>query len=110
MWEQERLSFFLRMVNFILFEMNTRIQVEHGITEAVTGIDLVREQILIASGEELGISQDDVLLSGHAINAGLTLRIPNLLSLLLEKSPIGMLRVDLELEWISRLCKLYSSS
>ena len=47
--------------------MNTRIQVEHGVTEAVTGIDLVREQILIASGEELGISQDDVLLSGHAI-------------------------------------------
>ena len=47
--------------------MNTRIQVEHTITEAVTGIDLVREQILIAAGEALSFSQEDVSLRGHAI-------------------------------------------
>lgn len=48
-------------------EMNTRIQVEHTITEAITGIDLVREQLRIASGEKLGLSQDDVQFTGHAL-------------------------------------------
>ena len=72
--------------------MNTRIQVEHGVTEAVTGIDLVREQILIASGKELGHSQNDVLLSGHAIQCRINAEDPNSLSLPPEKSPTGMLR------------------
>ena len=48
-------------------EMNTRIQVEHTVTEEVTGLDLVREQILIALGEPLSFTQEDVGCAGHAI-------------------------------------------
>ena len=48
-------------------EMNTRIQVEHTVTELVTGLDLVREQVLIAAGEELSLRQKDVRFNGHAI-------------------------------------------
>ncbi|OUR65828.1 acetyl-CoA carboxylase biotin carboxylase subunit [Methylophaga sp. 42_25_T18] len=52
---------------FYFIEMNTRIQVEHTITEQITGIDLVAEQIKIASGEPLSFTQDDIVLNGHAI-------------------------------------------
>jgi acetyl-CoA carboxylase biotin carboxylase subunit len=52
---------------FYFMEMNTRIQVEHPITEMITGIDLIKEQIKIAEGEKLGFSQEDVKIHGHAI-------------------------------------------
>jgi acetyl-CoA/propionyl-CoA carboxylase biotin carboxyl carrier protein len=52
---------------YFFMEMNTRIQVEHTVTELVTGLDLVREQLLIAAGEPLAFAQDDVRFSGHAI-------------------------------------------
>jgi acetyl-CoA/propionyl-CoA carboxylase biotin carboxyl carrier protein len=53
--------------DYYFMEMNTRIQVEHTITEEVTGVDLVREQVLIAAGEPLSMRQEDVQLRGHAI-------------------------------------------
>jgi acetyl-CoA/propionyl-CoA carboxylase biotin carboxyl carrier protein len=53
--------------DYFFLEMNTRVQVEHCVTEMVTGIDIVREQVRIAAGEKLSISQDDVELRGHAI-------------------------------------------
>ena len=52
---------------YFFLEMNTRVQVEHCVTEMVTGIDIVREQIRVADGEELSVSQEDVELRGHAI-------------------------------------------
>ncbi|MDQ3587736.1 MAG: acetyl-CoA carboxylase biotin carboxylase subunit [Actinomycetota bacterium] len=52
---------------YFFLEMNTRVQVEHCVTEMVTGIDIVREQIKVAAGEELSFGQDDVVMRGHAI-------------------------------------------
>jgi len=52
---------------FFFIEMNTRLQVEHPITEAITGIDIVREQIKIAAGEPLSVTQKDIRLQGHAV-------------------------------------------
>jgi acetyl-CoA/propionyl-CoA carboxylase biotin carboxyl carrier protein len=52
---------------YFFLEMNTRVQVEHCVTEATTGVDIVREQILVAAGEELSFSQEDIRLHGHAI-------------------------------------------
>jgi acetyl-CoA carboxylase biotin carboxylase subunit len=62
--------------NFYFIEMNTRLQVEHPITEAITGIDIVREQIRIAAGSPLEMAQDDVVFSGHAIECRINAEHP----------------------------------
>ncbi len=63
--------------NFYFMEMNTRIQVEHPITEMRTGIDLVKEQIRIAAGEELKFKQKDIEFKGHAIECRINAENPN---------------------------------
>lgn len=62
---------------YYFIEMNTRIQVEHPVTEAVTGIDIVKEQILIASGEKLSFQQQDVKINGHAIECRINAEDPS---------------------------------
>lgn len=62
--------------NFYFMEMNTRIQVEHPVTEWVTGIDLIKEQIRIASGRKLAFAQEDIHLNGHAIECRINAENP----------------------------------
>ena len=63
--------------NFYFMEMNTRIQVEHPVTEMVTGVDLIAEQIKIAGGDNLGFTQDDIQLNGHAIECRINAEDPS---------------------------------
>ncbi len=62
--------------NFYFIEMNTRIQVEHGVTEMVTGVDLIKEQIKIAQGESLKLRQEDVVITGHSIECRINAENP----------------------------------
>jgi len=62
---------------FYFIEMNTRVQVEHPVTEMITGVDIVREQILIAAGEKLSYSQDDIRINGHAVECRINAEDPD---------------------------------
>jgi acetyl-CoA carboxylase biotin carboxylase subunit len=62
---------------FYFIVMNTRIQVEHPVTELITGVDLVREQLLIAGGEKLSIRQEDIKITGHAIECRVNAEDPD---------------------------------
>ena len=62
--------------NFYFIEMNTRVQVEHPITELITGIDIVKQQLLIAAGEKLALTQADIKFNGHAIECRINAEDP----------------------------------
>lgn len=63
-------------LNYYFMEMNTRIQVEHPVTEMVTGIDIVKEQIKIAAGSPLSFTQDDIMINGHSIECRINAENP----------------------------------
>jgi acetyl-CoA carboxylase biotin carboxylase subunit len=102
--------------NYYFIEMNTRIQVEHPVTEWVTGIDLIAETIRIAAGEELGYCQDDIKLQGAALECRINAEDPNhdfapcpgLISLYLPPGGIGV-RVDSGVYSGCRISPFYDS-
>ena len=85
---------------FFFMEMNTRLQVEHPVTELVTGIDLVEQQLRVAAGERLSLTQDDIRLTGHAVEARIYAEdpthgfLPTGGTLLTLEEPTGRIRVD----------------
>ncbi|MCS5662725.1 MAG: acetyl-CoA carboxylase biotin carboxylase subunit [Flavobacteriales bacterium] len=87
--------------NFYFLEMNTRLQVEHPVTEMITGVDLVKQQILVARGEELAFRQEDLKISGHAMEVRVYAEdatnnfLPDIGTLTTYKRPGGVgVRVD----------------
>ena len=101
---------------FFFLEMNTRLQVEHPVTEMITGVDLVQKQLEIASGLEMGISQDQVTISGHAIEARIYAEdatrgfLPAIGTLSTWVAPSGPgIRVDSGVRQGDEVCLLYTS-
>ena len=70
------LEFLYQDEQFYFIEMNTRVQVEHPVTEMVTGVDIVKEQLRIASGEKLSIKQSDVKITGHSFECRINAEDP----------------------------------
>jgi acetyl-CoA/propionyl-CoA carboxylase, biotin carboxylase, biotin carboxyl carrier protein len=99
---------------YYFLEMNTRVQVEHCVTEMATGIDIVREQVLIAAGEELSVAQDEVELRGHAIECRINAEAadrnfapsPGVISIYREPAGPGV-RVDSGVEPGSEVTPMY---
>ncbi len=88
-------------LNFYFLEMNTRLQVEHPVTEMITGLDLVKEQIKVARGEKLSFTQNDLKINGHALEVRVCAEdpandfLPDIGKLLVYKTPSGPgVRVD----------------
>lgn len=70
------LEFLYQDESFYFIEMNTRVQVEHPVTEMITGIDIVREQLLVASGKPLSVAQEDIKINGHAFECRINAEDP----------------------------------
>ena len=103
-----------RSGNFYFMEMNTRLQVEHPVTEAITGLDLVELQLRVAGGEPLGVTQEDIRFSGHAIEVRLCSEdaahdfMPQSGRMALWRMPAG-LRVEHALQSGSEIPPFYNS-
>jgi len=100
--------------NFFFLEMNTRLQVEHPVTELITGLDLVREQIRIAEGEELGYKQEDLRIHGHSVECRIYAEdpesqfLPDTGKLIRHRVPNGLgVRVDAGVEEGSEISIFY---
>ncbi len=101
---------------FFFLEVNTRLQVEHPVTEAITGIDLVEKQLQIAAGAPLGLAQQDIELSGHAIEVRVTAEdpgssfLPAAGEIVTYRPPVGPgVRVDSGVELGSEVTTVYDS-